>query len=183
MQDKHIQTVDQHAVVASLARTLNEDPTAKPWSHFEAAVARLFGDHILFTVLVYDAQQSLLRRQHSNRADLSPPTGAKRVTDSPYVAHVFKAGRCFLGAVREDLQVFSEYASLWAAGCESVLNIPVRHRGQTIGTINALGAAHQYDGYDADTILMLAKLAVPYLLDALAHIGTQTLDIAALEKV
>jgi len=176
-------TLSPLAILGALARDLNDDPAAKPWTRFERAAMDLFGQSVLFTVLVYDAQQSLLFRQHTNQADVSPPGGAKRVTDSPYSAHVFTQGQCFVGSTRQDLTVFSEYEALWAIGCESVLNIPVRHQGQTIGTINLLGAAHRYDGFDADAALALGRLAVPYLIEALQTSRAQPVDVATLEKV
>jgi len=177
-------TTSSHlTLLSALARALNDDPAPKPWAQFERTAMQLFGTSVLFTVLVYDAQQSLLFRQHTNQADVSPPGGAKRVTDSSYSAHVFAQGQCFVGSTRQDLTVFSEYEALWAIGCESVLNIPVRHRGQTIGTINLLGAAHQYDGVDTDAALILGRLAVPYLLEALQTSRAQPVDVAALDKV
>jgi len=171
------------AILGALASHLNDDTASKPWARFEHAAMQLFGQSVLFTVLAYDAQQALLFRQHSNRADVSPPDGAKRVTHSPYCAHVFTQGRCFVGSSRQDLMVFSEYEALWAIGCESVLNIAVRHRGQTVGTINLLGAAHQYDGYDTNAACILGRLAVPYLLDALQTSRAQPVDVSLLEKV
>jgi len=156
-------TLSPLAILGALARDLNDDPAAKPWARFERAAMDLFGQSVLFTVLVYDAQQSLLFRQHTNQADVSPPGGAKRVTDSPYSAHVFTQGQCFVGSTRQDLTVFSEYEALW--------------------TINLLGAAHRYDGFDADAALALGRLAVPYLIEALQTSRAQPVDVAALEKV
>jgi len=154
--------------LTALASTLNDDPSATPWQRFDHAAALLFG-HTLFTVLACDAPRSLLLRQYSNHAGVSPPDGFKRMTDNACSRRLYKEGKCFLGSTRTDLQVFPEYESLWEIGCESVLNIPVRHRGNTIGSLNLLGAAHQYDGYDENAALMLAKLAAPYLLESLQN--------------
>jgi len=154
--------------LTALASALDNDPSPMPWRRFDHAAAALFG-HMLFTVLACDAPRSLLLRQYSNCAEVSPPDGFKRMTDNACSQRLYKEGKCFLGSTRTDLKVFPEYESLWAIGCESVLNIPVRHRGNTIGSINLLGAAHQYDGYDENTALMLARLAVPYLLESLQN--------------
>jgi hypothetical protein len=54
--------------------------------------------------------------------------------------------------------VFSEYEVLWSIGCESVLNIPVRKGGITLGTLNLLGEAGLYDGADVDFALVFAQL-------------------------
>jgi len=88
-----------------------------------------------------------------------------------------------LGSTRQDLTVFSNYASLWAMGCESVLNIPARHEGQTLGMLNLLSVAHQYDGYDADAASILGRLAAPYLHAVLQTCRTPPADITKLETV
>jgi len=176
-------TTSPSAILGALAHDLNDDPSSKPWHRFERTAVNLFGHTVLFTVLAYDAQQSLLFRQYSNQADVRPPDGTKRVTDSPYAAHIFKQGKCFLGSTRQDLTVFSNYASLWAMGCESVLNIPARHQGQTLGMLNLLGTAHQYDSYDTDAAWILGRLAAPYLHEALQASRTRPVDIATLETV
>jgi len=152
--------------LAALVRALDNDPSPAPWRQFDHTAASLFG-HTLFTVLARDGRRAVLLRQYSNRAAVSPPHGCKPVTDNACSQRLYQEGKCFLGSSRADLKVFPEYESLWAIGCESVLNIPVRHCGSTIGSLNLLGAAHQYDGYDEDAALLLAKLAVPYLLTAL----------------
>jgi len=129
----------------------------------------LFG-HRLFTVLVFDAQQRLLKRVYSNSPEVSPVGGAKRVGDSPWARQTLLEGRFHVGSTRADLKsVFSEYERLWAHGCESVLNVPVRADGVTIATLNLLGKAHQYDGCD----LVLARLFAQLLAQPLARILRQ----------
>jgi hypothetical protein len=126
-------------------------------------------------VLAYDAQSSRLGRLHSNRLDMNPVGGFKRVTQSVWADHVLRRGEMFIGSTREDIKaVFSEYEVLWSIGCESVLNIPVRKNGVTIGTMNLLAGAGQYDHADLRLALVFAQLAVAPLeacLDQLRDLG------------
>lgn len=135
------------------------------WNEFERGLTEAFGQK-LFTVLAYDESSSRLGRLHSNRLDINPVGGLKRVTQSRWSDQVLRRGEVFIGSTREDIQaVFSEYQVLWSIGCESVLNIPVRKNGVTLGTMNLLGEAGLYDDADLAVALVFAQLAVSPLED------------------
>jgi hypothetical protein len=135
------------------------------WSEFERSLTEVFGQR-LFTVLAYDETSSRLGRLHSNRLDINPVGGLKRVTQSRWSDHVLRRGEIFVGSTREDIKaVFSEYEVLWSIGCESVLNIPVRKNGVTLGTMNLLGEAGLYDHADIALAMVFAQLAVSPLED------------------
>jgi hypothetical protein len=135
------------------------------WSEFERSLTEVFGQR-LFTVLAYDEASSRLGRLHSNRLDINPVGGLKRVTQSRWSDQVLRRGEIFVGSSREDIKaVFSEYEVLWSIGCESVLNIPVRKNGVTLGTMNLLGEAGLYDHADIGLALVFAQLAVSPLED------------------
>ena len=57
--------------------------------------------------------------------------------------------------------VFYDYELIWSLGCESVLNMPVRWRGHTAGTLNLLHRAGWYDESDISTTWLFAHLALP----------------------
>lgn len=141
------------------------DDTDSIWSGFERSLTEVFGQR-LFTVLAYDEASSRLGRLHSNRIDINPVGGLKRVTQSRWSDQVLRRGEIFVGSTREDIKaVFSEYEVLWSIGCESVLNIPVRKNGVTLGTMNLLGEAGLYDHADIGLALVFAQLAVSPLED------------------
>ena len=130
------------------------------WKDLERALRDAFG-HRLFTVLAYDSQNGLLGRVYSTRPDFNPVGGRKRVTKSMWTRHVLKDGNIFRGSTREDIKaVFSDYEVLWANGCESVLNIPVRKRGVTIGSLNLLDGAGQYNDALIELAYVFAQLSV-----------------------
>jgi len=50
---------------------------------------------------------------------------------------VIHGGQPYIGRTRQDIeQNFFDHALIVSLGCESILNIPVRWRGQTMGTLN-----------------------------------------------
>ncbi|QCP50310.1 GAF domain-containing protein [Trinickia violacea] len=146
------------------ARATHEGHAAESiWCELERTLTDVFGQR-LFTVLAYDEASNRLGRLHSNRPDINPVGGMKRVTHSRWTEQVLRRGEIFLGSTREAIKaVFSEYEVLWSIGCESVLNIPVRKGSITLGTLNLLGEAGLYDGADVDLALVFAQLAVTTL--------------------
>jgi hypothetical protein len=64
--------------------------------------------------------------------------------------------------------VFSDHELIVSLGCESVLNMPVRWRGRTLGSLNLLHEAGWYGEDDAVACLPFAQLTLPALL-APAH--------------
>lgn len=163
------------SALASVAAALQAgQPPDVVWDRIEQALTQVYGQR-LFTVLAYDEASSRLGRLHSNRPDINPVGGFKRVTASRWADHVLRRGELFTGSTREDIKaVFSEYELLWSIGCESVLNIPVRKGGVTIGTMNLLAGAGQYDRADPALALVFAQLAVTPLeasLERLRELG------------
>ena len=160
------------AAVSRVAAALHDNrPPRIVWQEMERSVTEIFGQ-TLFTVLAYHEASSRLCRLHSNRLDINPVGGIKRVTQSRWVDHVLRRGEIFIGSNREDIEaVFSEYEVLWSIGCESVLNIPVRRAGSTIGTLNLLGAAGLYDAADTALALVFGQLAAGPLAAAAQSLG------------
>ncbi len=65
--------------------------------------------------------------------------------------------------------MFYDYELIWSLGCESVLNMPVRWRGQTLGTLNLLHKAGHYNEGHVAHVRLLAHLALPALLGISRH--------------
>ena len=74
-------------------------------------------------------------------------------------------GRPYIGRTREGIkEVFYDHELIWSLGCESVLNMPVRWNGQTLGTLNLLHRADWYDEADIANVRLFAQLALPGIL-------------------
>lgn len=130
----------------------------------ESACADRF-DHILFTALRFDYTAGVMTRLFSNRQEVSPAGGTKPIPSGPWADRLIAQGRCYIGYSKEDLkEVFFDHETLWAIGCESVMNVPVVWRGSTVGTFNILGGPARYDEKDAAEMMILGQLAAPIFI-------------------
>lgn len=121
--------------------------------------------HVLFTCLRFDRSENLMSRLYSNRTDVSPAGGTKPIPESNWADRILRDGDFYIGYNRADLkEVFFDHAELWAIGCESVMNIPVRWQGQVVGSFNILGGPAQYSEETARAFWPYAQMAVPLLL-------------------
>ena len=141
--------------------------TPQPQATFQAvdqALAQSPG-HILFTILVHHPGLRESERFYTNMPDAYPVGGRKPVTDSAWMKRVIFAGEPYIGRTREDIaDVFYDHELIWSLGCESVLNLPVRWAGQTLGTLNLLHRAGYYTEAHVDAERLAAQLALPALL-------------------
>ena len=130
----------------------------------DAALAQSPG-HILFTVLINHPGLRQNQRCYSNKPLEYPVGGSKPITDSAWMRRVVHGGQPYIGRTRADIQeAFFDYELIWSLGCESVLNYPVRWRGQTVGTLSLLHRAGFYREAQVPEVALLAHLALPALL-------------------
>lgn len=130
----------------------------------DAALAETPG-HILFTILLHypDTQDSM--RCYSNHPAEYPVGGRKPLTDSAWMRRVVQNGQPWIGHDAHAIRgAFYDHATVLALGCESVLNMPVRWRGETVGTLNLLHRAGHYSDAHLAHVALLAHLALPALL-------------------
>jgi hypothetical protein len=138
--------------------------TSQPEATFRAVDAALAATtgHILFTILIHHPGLKESERFYTNMPDAYPVGGRKPVTDRPWMQSVIGDGVPYLGRTREDIkEVFFDYELIWSLGCESVINMPVRWQGQTLGTLNLLHRAGWYDESDFAITRLFAHLALP----------------------
>jgi hypothetical protein len=148
-------------VVAALA---DPDQPGATFRALDAALGRAPG-HILFTILVHHPTLRQSERFYTNMPVEYPIGGRKPVTNSPWMQRVIGLGEPYIGRTRADIgEVFFDHELIWSLGCESVLNMPVRWRGQTMGTLNLLHRAGFYDESHVAEVRLLAHLALPALL-------------------
>ncbi len=141
--------------------------TNQPDATFRAIDAELARDpgHLLFTVLVHHPTLRQSERFYSSNPDAYPIGGRKPVTDSAWMQRVIHGGQPYIGRTRHDIeQNFPDHALIVSLGCESILNMPVRWRGQTMGTLNLCHRAGFYDDRHLAHVRLIAQLALPALL-------------------
>jgi hypothetical protein len=149
------------AFAAVVAAHRSADQPAATFRAVDQALAATTG-HILFTILIHHPGLKESERFYSNLPDSYPVGGRKPVTDSPWMQRVIDQGEPYIGRTREDIrEVFYDYELIWSLGCESVLNLPVRWQGQTIGTLNLLHRAGWYSEADIPVTRLFAHLALP----------------------
>ncbi|MBR0755074.1 GAF domain-containing protein [Bradyrhizobium jicamae] len=121
--------------------------------------------HRLFTILTYDSATSEAARVYSNLPAPYPTGGRKRLAPGPWTETVLDRGEAYIGRTLADLRmVFSDHALIASLGCESVLNMPVRWCGRTLGSLNLLHEAGWYGEDDAALCRPFAQFALPALL-------------------
>lgn len=158
---------------SALQRRLQQvtDPTAA-FALFDAQSVALF-DHILFTALRFDHNDHRMTRLYSNLESVSPTGGTKPLPQGMWADRVIWTGAPYIGRSRLDLKdVFFDFEALWAAGCGSVMNIPVRLDGVTVGSFNILGREGQYSDEDPDRFREIAQVAGPLF------VPTSTLQVS-----
>ena len=97
---------------------------------------------ILFTVSVIADGATTMARVYSSHPDVYPVGGRKTLdgqTSPVWYEQVVKCGMPFLGAdVAAVRSFFFDSAVIESLGCGAIINVPVRHDGTTIGSMNFL---------------------------------------------
>ena len=141
--------------------------TDQPDATFGAIDAALAEDpgHILFTVLVHHPALRQSERFYSNKPEAYPVGGRKPMTNSPWMQRVIFSGNPYIGRTREDIAAnFFDHELIHSLGCDSILNMPVRWRGETMGTLNLCHRAGFYNESHLPRVHLIAQLALPALL-------------------
>ena len=107
---------------------------------------RPFPGHRLFTVLAIDSSLAACRRLYTSDPAAYPCGGTKPLHHgNDFFREVVLGGRARICADREACRrAFPDHALLDALGCRSAINIPIRHGGCTIGSLNLLHREHWY---------------------------------------
>jgi hypothetical protein len=147
-----------------LAAHADPDQPGATFRAIDAALADAPG-HILFTVLVHHPGLKQTERFYSNQPQAYPIRGRKPITDSSWMQRVMIRGEPYIGRTREDVAThFFDHELIHSLGCDSILNMPVRWRGETMGTLNLCHHAGRYDESHLPRVKLIAQLALPALL-------------------
>ncbi|HZS85070.1 MAG TPA: GAF domain-containing protein [Stellaceae bacterium] len=136
----------------------------------DRAMAATLG-HKLFTILLRHPATGESERFYTNRPDAYPVGGRKPLNPTFWSRLVFEERRPYIGRDAAAIRaVFFDHALIHSLGCDAVLNLPVVHGGEVLGTVNLLHEAGWYDEGDLPLGLLFAALAIPAYL-ALARRG------------
>lgn len=172
--------------LAAHARTLGlaRDRQAQ-WTAISTLLQEAFG-HKLFTALLYLEEHRLMKRLHTSDEAISPLGGFKATGNGPWSRLVLEEGQIYVASNEDDVRtVFSEASLLIEHGLQSAFNIPVRHEGRVIGSLNMLATRHAYDDADPDLAAVVAGLCAPVFIDEMkgALSAAASVDRAALDSV
>lgn len=158
---------------AGLSDLVNTVAEASGLDEIFAAVADMANTYIghkLFTIMAFDAETMQVQRLYSSNLDAYPLGGAKGKRDTEWGRHVLEEGRPFIGRTAEDIRSnFNDHEVIFGLGLESVLNVPVRICGRTIGTMNLLHQSEYYDMADSECGFLLAGQLVGPLCFEVSH--------------
>ena len=161
-----------HARALGLAST----PQAQ-WDVISDLLTQAFGFQ-LFTSLLYLEDHRLMKRLYTCDESTSPLGGFKATGAGPWSRHVLEHGQFYIASNEDDVRtVFSEAPLLIDRGLHSAFNIPVRHAGRVIGSLNLLSRRHAYDQVDEDLAAVIAGICAPVFWQALSAAQTAVADI------
>lgn len=148
--------------LAAVAAAMGEPGQPAPlFAALDAAMAAAIG-HRLFTILVIHPGAAESQRYYTNMPAAYPVGGRKPINRTHWFRRLLEEGEPYIGRTYEDIrEVFFDHELIRSLGCESVLNVPVRWNGATLGTINLLHEAGWYAEADLAAARHFAALAVP----------------------
>jgi GAF domain-containing protein len=113
------------------------------------------------------ADSAEVERVYSSNPTAYPVTGRKPKGGTEWGAKVLDRGETFLAATADEVRrVFADYELIFSLGIGAILNVPIRFRGQSLGTLNLCNEANWFRDEDFATGRVLAGLLVPPLLAA-----------------
>lgn len=158
---KYLETTLTLSTLSELARTVAEADSSDSAFALVAGAAEACIGHRLFTIMAFDARAMQVRRLYSSNPVAYPSGGFKDKRDTRWGRQVLEQGRAFIGRNAEDIRAnFGDHETILRLGLESVLNMPVRVHGRTIGTMNLLHQAGYYDSADLECGVLLASQLV-----------------------
>jgi len=151
-----------HAVAAASDSAASTDEIL---AALGVALDAVFG-HKLYTALLYHTDSRETERYYTSNPKAYPVGGRKPPNDTAWTQNLLIERRPYIGYDANDIrEVFFDHEVIISLGCESILNIPVSYRGQTLGTLNILNEAGWYDESDIPAALVFGGLAAPAFLE------------------
>lgn len=141
-----MQQTDQLDALATFTRLVGEATTdSDAFQAADRAAGQLIG-HRLCTIMAFHADAMEVERCYSSNPEAYPAGGRKQKRDTDWGRHVLQEGQHYIGYEAADIRRhFNDHELIDSLGLRSILNIPVRCHGKTIGTLNLLHEAGYYD--------------------------------------
>jgi GAF domain-containing protein len=119
----------------------------------------------LLTVFQPIEETSELERVYSSNMADYPIGGRKRLDTINRDPDLARRGEIFLAATPEEVaRTYPDRSLLNSLGVGAILNVPIRHAGRWLGTLNCCGEANAYGPEEIGTANVLAQILAPTLL-------------------
>ncbi|OZI68098.1 GAF domain-containing protein [Bordetella genomosp. 1] len=129
------------------------------------AFAAVSLSHRLCTANRFDAQAMRVVRLYSSNPQAYPPGGSKDKAGTPWGQRVLLDHEVFVGAGVDAIRAFfDDHDAIARLGLRSVINVPVVHAGQCLGTFNFLMPFEQPDASHVHAARLAGALALPLFL-------------------
>jgi hypothetical protein len=121
--------------------------------------------HRLFTIMRLHAATHEVERLYSSLADAYPVSGRKPKQGTPWGEQVLDRGEIFIANTPDEVRAaFADYELIFSLGIGAIMNVPIRFRGRSLGTMNICAEAGWFSEADHAPGRLLASLLVPPLL-------------------
>lgn len=119
----------------------------------------------LFTVMRLHAESQEVERLYSSLPQAYPVSGRKPKQGTPWGARVLDRGEIFVANSPDEVRAaFADYELIFGLGIGAIMNVPVRFRGRSLGTMNICSKAGWFTAADHAPGWLIGSLLVPPLL-------------------
>jgi hypothetical protein len=155
-------TLTDIAAVADIMANAG-DPVAV-FREIEALAQKTIGFR-LFTIMQLHADAQEVERLYSSLPDAYPVSGRKAKQGTPWGAQVLDRGEIFIANTPDEVRAaFADHELIFSLGVGAIMNVPIRFRGASLGTMNICSPAGWFTDADRAPGRLLAALLVPPLL-------------------
>lgn len=155
-------------ILADIARVAQTSANATEADAVFRAVEGLAAQVIgfrLFTVMRLHTEAQEVERLYSSLPEAYPVSGRKPKQGTPWGALVLDRGEVFVANSPDEIRAaFTDYELIFSLGIGAIMNVPVRFRGRSLGTMNICSDAGWFADADHAPGRLLASLLVPPLL-------------------
>lgn len=154
------------ADIRSVMALQSEQPPGHSYKAVEQLAKETCGWR-LFTILKYVERAGVVERLSSSD-ETAYPIGGRKPLDKISASHgAMDHGGIFLAAGKDDVRkAFFDHELIFSLGITAIMNVPVRHAGRRLGTVNFCGDEGTYGPREMEIGRIFAGLLVPVLLVA-----------------
>jgi GAF domain-containing protein len=162
MSKRDLTLEDVRAVMALQA----EKPERDTYKAVERLAAETCGWRLL-TILKYIEADQVVERLSSSD-EKAYPLGGRKPLDKIASSHgAMEHGGIFLAGTKADVkEAFFDHELIFSLGITAIMNVPIRHAGRRLGTLNFCGEEGDYHEREMQIGRVLAGLLAPAMLKA-----------------